>query len=180
MSRRRRVLLLGLAVAGFAGALALAHWIVQLRYRWEDPAVVTASSGMYAFGDAIAELTLTAVLSLPASWLVFRAVRDLDGFWKLVSWAGLAWAACAPASVAIRVLHAVGGDASPQTMVVSDVLAVLRLLSSPASLPGLAVGWWVCVHEPSRRRLRWAVWMELAGSVATALWFVWALSRARS
>jgi hypothetical protein len=190
VSRARRTLFVALAVAGWIGALALAHWIVQLRYLWEDPAVVAASSGMYAFGDAIMEVTVAAVLSIPATWMLFRAVRDLDGFWRLASWAGLAWAACAPTSVAIRVLVAVAARAAggppvpgrPELSVaaVADVLAVLRLLASPASLPGLALAWWACVHEPSTRRLRWAVWLELAGTVAGALWLVWALSRARS
>jgi hypothetical protein len=178
VTRARRLLLVSAAAGAWTAALVGAWELVQLRYRWEDAAVVQASSGMYAFGDSVLLLALMGVLSLPAIWLLFRALRDLDGFWQLVSWSGLSWAALAPASVAVRAVAAAArGSAS---LGLADAFAVVRLLASPASIPGLALAWWACRHPASRRRLRWAVALDVAGLAAFAVWMAWALLRARA
>jgi hypothetical protein len=177
----RRLLLVGVSLAGFAAAGAVATALVQLRYRWIDPAEAQASGGMYAFGDLILWLAVVGVLSLPPTWLLFRALRDVEWVWRLASWSGLIWAALAPAGVLVRLADALRGPAfavAPLPVFqVADALSLLRLLASPASLPGLAVAWWACGHPPSRRRLRWAVALEASGVAAYAIWVVWALAR---
>ena len=178
MTPGRRLLLVAAAFAALAAALAAGWELVQLRYRWEDPAVVAASSGMSAFGDSVVFLAVIGVLSLPAGWLLFRALRDLDGFWRVLSWSGLSWAALAPASVLVRVAARAGPGAGPLPLL--DALAIVRLLASPASLPGLVLAAYGCRHPPSTRRLRWAVALDAAGLAAFALWLGWALLRARS
>jgi hypothetical protein len=179
MSRARRLLLLAAATAAFAGVVVAAGALVALRYRSVDPAVVTASSGMYAFGDSVLFLAVIGAMSLPAGWLVLRALRDLDGFWRAISWAGLSWAALAPASVAIRAVStAAPGAAAPLQL--AEALAIVRLFASPASLPGLVLAAWSCRHPPSTRRLRWAVALDGAGLAALALWLGWTLLRARA
>jgi hypothetical protein len=183
MTRPRRLLLVGIALAGYGAAFAATHALVQLRYRWIDPADAQASGGMYAFGDLILELAVVGVLSLPPTWLLLRALRDVEWMWRLASLCGLCWAALAPAGILVRLVEATAGPAfaaaPPRAFQVADALSVLRLIASPASLPGLAVAWWACGHPPSRRRLRWAVALEASGVAAYALWMVWALARAR-
>jgi hypothetical protein len=183
MTRQRRLLLVGAALAGFVVAAAAASALVQLRSRWIDPADAQASAGMYGFGDLILWLGVVGVLSLPATWLLFRALRDVEWVWRIASWSALFWAALAPAGVLIRLADALGSPAAPSAPLpafqVADALSVLRLIASPASLPGLAVAWWACGHPPSRRRLRWAVALEASGVAAYATWVVWALARSR-
>lgn len=182
MTRRRRALLVGIAALGYVAAFAATHALVMLRYVWEDPAAVDASQGMYAFGDFTAELAVVGVLSLPPTWLLLRAVRDLEGFWRALSWTGLAWAALVPLAVAIRAAEAFAGPALarrvPSAIVLADIFALVRLLATPAALPGLAVACWACAPGPSRRRLLWAVGFEGAGVAAYALWIAWALLHA--
>lgn len=178
MDRSRRAVLLGVALAGYAAAFAGAGWLVALRYRWEDPAAVSASSGMYAFGDLVWGLAFLGVLSIPATAVLLRALRDLEGFWRALSWGGLCWAALAPAALAIRLANTVVG--LPQAALAADAFAVLRLLASPASLPALVIAWWACGPAPARRRLRLAVLLEASGVAGYAVWLLWAVLRARS
>lgn len=180
----RRGLLVGTAAAGYVAALAATHALVMLRYRWVDPAAAAASQGMYAFGDLIAELGVVGVLSLAPTWLLLRALRDVGGFWRLVSWAGLSWALLAPVAIAIRIVEALAGPGSaaraPSLLVAADVFAVLRLLATPAALPGLAIACWACAPGPARRRLLWATGLEASGVAAYALWIGWAILRGRT
>lgn len=167
MSRTRRLVLVAAAVAGWGAALVAAYALVQLRYRWEDPASAAASSGARAFGDVTLILAAFGVLSIPATWALLRAVRDVDVAWRALSWAGLGWAALAPASLAVRFLAALpkGESAGAWTapLEAANAYAFIRLLATPACLPALGVAWWACRHAASTRRLRWAFAFEAAG-----------------
>jgi hypothetical protein len=184
MTRARRALLVALALGGWAAAFAATQAIVALRYRFADPVAVAGSPGMWAFGDLVEGIVLFGALSVPGTWLLLRALRDADAFWGAVSWVGLAWAALAPLALALELLTALSAGrairSAPPALQVASALAVVRLLTTPAALPGLAVGWWACAHAGPRRRLRWATGLEAVGAVSCGLWLAWALLRART
>lgn len=182
MTRARRALLVAAAAGGEALALAGAWAIVVLRYRWDDPAAAAASAGMYAFGDSVLVLAGFGVLSLAPTWLLFRALRDLDGFWRALSWAGLGWAALAPIAATLWLLASLGagpGASTAPPRVAAEGLSLLRLLATSTSLPALALAWWACRHPPSTRRLGLAIALEAAGLLGFFAWSGWSLLRAR-
>ena len=69
---------LGIAL-GFVAVFFVTGALVELRYRWADPADVAASGGMYAGGDMLACLFLGGGLSLVGEPLRAAIERHTHG-----------------------------------------------------------------------------------------------------
>jgi hypothetical protein len=180
VDRPRRLLLLGGALCGYLAAIVGAHLLVSLRSAGVDPAVVAASSGMWAFGDFVAEVLVAGLLSVAPTWVLVRALRDVEWLWRSASRAGLAWSVIAPAAAAVWIAGSCSqAPAGTPSFSLAGVLALHRLIASPPSVLALAVAWFGCVPGPARRRLGSATLLEGAGLVAAAAWFAVQLIRAR-
>lgn len=168
---------LALAAAGYVLSFVLSFGVVQLRYLFLDPAVVEASSGMYAFGDLLWGLLLGGLLSLVPTWLLLRALGDDARLRGLLSWACLAWAATAPVSPVMLFLGAGGASRRPldQALLLLHVLSVLRGVVIPGSLLALGLAWWFCREPAPRGRVAAALALELCGLLGVAAWLAKAL-----
>ena len=168
---------LALAATGYVLSFVLSFGVVQLRYLFLDPAVVEASSGMYAFGDLLGGLLLGGLFSLVPTWFLLRALANDPGLQGLLSWAGLAWAATAPVSPVMLFLGAGGASRGPldQALLLLHVLSVLRGVVIPGSLLALGLAWWLGREPAPRRRVAAALALELGGLLGVAAWLAKAL-----
>ena len=168
---------LALVAAGYVLSFVLSFAVVQLRYVFTDPAVVEASSGMYAFGDLLWGLLLGGLLSLVPTWFLLRALGDDARLRGLPSWACLAWAVTAPVSPVVLFLGAGGTSrgALGQALLLLHVLSVLRGVVIPGSLLALGLAWWLSREPAPRRRVAAALALELCGLLGVAAWLTKAL-----
>jgi hypothetical protein len=158
-------------VAGYLLAGGIGSAAVMLRYTWADPRDVIASSGMWAFGDALTFLAVAGGLALVPTFFLFRALRGRPGLWTVPSWALLLWGVIGVAAAAIRF-----SPKSPAgALATLDVFAVLRFLPAPLFAGLDAMGWLVAPEPRTQRRLALAAGLEL---VACTPWLplLWQLT----
>lgn len=67
---------LGWIAAGYGAAAAVAVLVLRARYQFLDPAVVTASSGMYAGGDLIGFVLIAGTLGLVPTFFLLRLATE--------------------------------------------------------------------------------------------------------
>lgn len=168
------------AVAGYGAALVLTIALVALRYRGVDPAVVTASSGMYAFGDLLLGLFLFALLSIPSTVVLIRLLRGSDLFWSLFSWACLLWGGgLSPLLAAVLWAPAVltdPGATMGNPFLILHLLSILNCFALPGILLVTVAAWAVCRDRPTvRRRLLRASALEALSLVVVGAWWAVAL-----
>jgi hypothetical protein len=149
--------------AGFALALAAGALAVWARNLMIDQRDASASSGMYAAGDAILFVGVACTLSLvPALFLLRWAV---DAFPRGVPWALLALSLSGPVCWVLFGVLASGGSHVPAG--IRDMLGLLlvtviapRVIASPIAFLFVAIATFMIEGRGPRRMLSWGLALE--------------------
>jgi hypothetical protein len=154
---------IGVVVAGYLAAVLVASAAVGVRLATTSGPDAQASSGMYAFGDA---LLFVAVFGVAALFFL-RPYRHL---WTVLSAVGLGMALTGLAAAA---LFAIGRHAAPSPLATWAGLSVLRILVAPL----LALTLLVCAAFSPYRFPRLALLAGTVTEVAVSaygglVWFV--------
>jgi hypothetical protein len=137
-----------LKVAGVAGgyiaAFLVAAAAVAIRVASTSGPDAQASSGMYAFGDAVLFAAVFGVCALVPTGAALFFLRPYRRFWTVLAALGLAVAVTGIAAV---ILYVVGRHATASPLATWAGLSVLRILGAPL----LALGFLVCtIFSPHR------------------------------
>jgi len=165
MSAIRKIALVGL---GYVGAVVIAVAAVAIRLA-SDPAA-QASSGMYAFGDALLFIGVFGLSSLVPTAALLLFLRPYRRFWIALSAVVLVVAATA---IAATILFAIDRHSAPASMSGWAILSVLRILVAPL----FALSFFVCAvlspYRSPRFVLLGASALEAAAcAYAGFVWFV--------
>jgi hypothetical protein len=160
----------GVVVAGYLAAVLVASAVVGVRLATTSGPDAQASSGMYAFGDALLFVAVFGVAALVPTGAALFFLRPCRHFWTVLSAVGLGMALTGLAAAA---LFAVGRHAAPSPLATWAGLSVLRILVAPL----LALTLLVCAafspYRVPRRALLAGTMMEVAVSAYGGLvWFV--------
>jgi len=155
---------------GYIGAFLMASAVVAIRVANTSGPDAQASSGMYAFGDAVFFVAVFGVSALVPTGAGLFFLRPYRPFWTVLSALGLT---VALTGVAAAILFAVGRHATPSPLATWVGFSVLRILVAPL----LALTFLVCTFLSPYRSPRVAF---LAASVMEAavsayggsVWFV--------
>lgn len=160
----------GVVAGGYIAALLVASAAVGIRLATTSGPDAQASSGMYAFGDALLFAVVFGVAALVPTGAGLFLLRPYRRFWMALSAFGLGVAVTGLVAAA---LFAIGRHVAPSPLATWAGLSVLRILLAPL----LALTLFVCtVLSPYRvPRLAFlvATVMETAVSAYGGLvWFV--------
>jgi hypothetical protein len=155
---------------GYIAAFLMASAAVAIHVANTSGPEAQASSGMYAFGDAVLFVAVFGVAALVPTGAALFFLRPYRHFWTVLSALGLALAVT---GVTAAILFAVGGHATSSALATWAGLSVLRILVAPL----LALTFFVCTilssHRPPRFTFLAATVMEAAVSVHGGfVWFV--------
>jgi hypothetical protein len=154
---------------GYVAAALVAAVAVSLRMAATSGPVAQASSGMYAFGDAVLFLVVFGVCAVVPTAAGLFLLRPYRRFWTALSVTGIGVALTGLIAAAIFILgrHAVDSPVAAWT-----ALAVLRMLVAP----GLAGIFFLCAlcapYRWPRRGLLVATALETAVSACGGLLWV--------
>ena len=159
-----------LIACGYVGAFLLASAVVAVRVAATSGPVAQASSGMYAFGDAVVFAGVFGVVALVPTGAGLFFLRSFRQFWTVLATFGLA-VACT--GLAATIFYAVGRGAAPSLIATLAMVSVLRILIAPL----LALMFLVCTVFAPRRTPRFALLaatlIEAAVTAyAAAIWFL--------
>jgi len=160
----------GVVVGGYVAAFLVASAAVGIRLANTSGPDAQASSGMYAFGDAVLFVAVFGVGALVPTGAALFFLRPYRPFWTVLSAFGLGIAVTGLAAVAA---FAIGRHAAPSPMATWAAFSVLRILIAPL----FALTFLVCaVFSPyrfPRLALLTGTVMEAAVSAYGGLiWFV--------
>lgn len=155
---------------GYGVAFLLASAAVALRIATTSAAAEQASSGMYAFGDALLFVGVFGLSALVPTGAALLFLRPYRRFWIVLSALGLA---VALTGVAAAILFAAGRHAPPSPLATWAIFSVLRILVAPL----LALSSLLCTllapYRSPRFTLLTATVMEAAVSAyGVAVWVV--------
>ena len=156
---------------GYAAAMAVAFAAVAVRVAFTRHADAQASSGMFAFGDALLFLSVFGVVGLIPTAAALFFLRPYRAFWWVISASALLVAAT---GVAAAILYALGRDAlEPSTLATLAALSVLRILAAPLFAFGFLLATLLSPFRTSRLAFLAATGLEAAVCAYAALaWFV--------
>lgn len=160
----------GVVVAGHLAAVLVASAAVGVRLATTSGPDAQASSGMYAFGDALLFVAVFGVAALVSTGAALFFLGPYRHFWTVLSAVGLGMALTGLAAAAV---FAIDRHAAPSPLATWAGLSVLRILVAPL----LALTLLVCAAFSPYRFPRLAL---LAGTVMEAavsaygglVWFV--------
>ena len=166
----RPLLKIGLIALGYIASVLLAGAVVAIRIAATSGPDAQASSGMYAFGDALLFVTVLGVSALVPTGAALFFLRPYPRFWTVFSALGLA---VAITGLVAAVLFAVGRTAVSSPLATWVGLSVLRILVAPLlALVFLAF----TVLSPSRSpRLAFLAATAAEAAVSAYGAFVWVL-----
>jgi hypothetical protein len=119
----------GAVAGGYLAAVLVASAAAAIRHASTSGPDAQASSGMYAFGDALLFVAVFGVVALAPTSAALLFLRPYRRFWIVFSIVGLDVAITGLAAV---VLFAVGRHAAPPSPLATWAgLAVLRILLAP-------------------------------------------------
>ena len=155
---------------GYIAALLLASAVVALRVATTSGPDAQASSGMYAFGDALLFVAVFGGCALLPTGAALFFLRPYRYFWTGLSALSLS---VAVTGVTAAILFAVGRHAAPSLLATWADFSVLRILVAPL----LALTFLVCTilspHRSPRFAFLAATVMEAAVSAyGGVVWFV--------
>lgn len=120
---------LGVIAGGYVAAFLIASAAVAIRLANTSGPDAQASSGMYAFGDALLFLAVFVVVALLPTGAALFLLRPYRHFWVMLSACGLG---VAVTGVAAAALFATGRHVTaPSPLATSAGLSVLRILVAP-------------------------------------------------
>lgn len=167
----RPALKIGIIVAGYVAAIVIAVAAVAIHVASTSGPAAQASSGMYAFGDAVLFVAVFGVLALVPTAAALVFLRPYRHFWMVLATIGMAFAITGLAAV---MLFTVGRHAeAPSPMATWAGLSVLRILAAPL----LALASLVCAAVAPYRfpRLMLLVATVVEAGVSAYGGFVWFL-----
>ena len=155
-------------MGGYIVAFLVASAAVAVRLASTSGPDAQASSGMYAFGDAVLFVAVFGVVALVPTAAVLFFLRPYRRFWAVLSTFGLAVAVTGIMAV---VLFAVGRSAGPSAIATLGAFSVLRILVAPL----FALAFLMCTVFSPYRFPRWALLATAASEVAVSAYggFVW-------
>jgi hypothetical protein len=158
----------GVVAVGYIAAVLVASAAVGVRLATTSGPDAQASSGMYAFGDALLFVAVFGVAALVPTGAALFFLRPYRHFWMGLSVFGLGVAVTGLAAVT---LFAVGRNAPPSPLATWAGLSVLRILVAPL----LALAFLVCtVFSPYRfPRLAFLAATSMEAAVTAYGGFVW-------
>jgi hypothetical protein len=159
---------IGLVAAGYLGAFLIAAAAVAIRVASTSGPEAQASSGMYAFGDAVLFVGVFALLALAPTAAALYWLRPYRTIWI-----GLASVAVAVASTGAvgAAIFALGRYSGPASML--GALSVLRILLACILAPTFLVVALIAPSRGPRVALLAAAAIELAVVMVAAFsWFV--------
>jgi hypothetical protein len=122
------ILKVGVVAVGYLAALLVASAAVGIRLANTSGPDGQASSGMYAFGDALLFVAVFGVAALVPTGAALVFLRPYRRFWTVLSVFGLGVALTGFAAAA---LFAIGRHAEPSPLATWAGLSVLRILVAP-------------------------------------------------
>ena len=150
-----------LIVGGYGAAFAAGTLAVWLNGLHVSPADQLAMSGMMAFGDAVAFLTVAAGVSVIPTVMLFQLIGDSPRFWRVYTWASVGWAST---GVAAALCYVASGHSSNGLLQTLGSVAVLRAFAAPVFFLGYAPGL-LPAARAQRRLAVWACGLELGALV---------------
>jgi hypothetical protein len=161
----------GLVAAGYIAAFALASAVLAIRLAQTSGPDAQASSGMYAFGDAVLFVAVFGVAALVPTGAALFFLRPYRAFWNIA--AGLALIV-GVTSVAAVGLFAVGRAATAQSLLGTlAAVSVLRIILAPLLAPVFLVAALFAPFRIPRLALLAAMIMEALATVyAGVVWFL--------
>jgi hypothetical protein len=158
----------GVVAVGYIAAFLVASAAVGIRLANTSGPDAQASSGMYAFGDALLFVAVFGVGALAPTGAALFFLRSYRHFWTVLSAFGLGVAVTGLAAVA---LFAIGRHAESSPIATWAGLSVLRILLAPL----LALTFLVCtVLSPHRfPRLAFLAVTIVEAAVSAYGGFVW-------
>jgi hypothetical protein len=134
----------GVVGGGYIAAFLVASVVVAIHVASTSGPDAQASSGMYAFGDALLFLAVFGVSALGPTGAALFFLRPYRRFWTVLAALGVA---VAVTGVTAAILFAVGRHATSSPLATWAGLAVLRILVAPL----LALTFLVCtIFAPYR------------------------------
>src|SRR6267142_4664540 len=131
------ILKVGVVAVGYIVAFLMASAAVAIHVASTSGPDTQASSGMYAFGDALLFVAVFGVSALVPTGAALFFLRPYRHFWTVLSALGLA---VAVTGVTAAILFAVGRHATPSPLATWAGFSVLRILVAPL----LALTFLVC------------------------------------
>jgi hypothetical protein len=155
---------------GYMAAFLLASAVVAVRVAGTSGPDAQASSGMYAFGDALLFVAVFGVSALAPTGAALYFLRPYRRFWTGLAALGVAVAATGVVAV---VLFAVGRQAAPSPLATLAGVSVLRILVAPVLAPAFLVCTILSPQRSTRFAFLAAAVVEVVVSTYGALvWFV--------
>jgi hypothetical protein len=114
----------GVVAGGYMAALIVASAAVGIRLASTSGPDAQASSGMYAFGDALLFVAVFGVAALVPTGAALFFLRPYRHFWTVLSAFGLG---IAVTGLAAAILFAIGRHAAPSPIATWAGLSVLRV-----------------------------------------------------
>jgi hypothetical protein len=169
IKRMKPVSKVSLVVAGYIIAILLAVAAVALRIVFTYGPDAQASSGMYAFGDALLFVAVFGVSALFPTGAALFFLRSYPRFWITLSVLAVGLAATALAAVLYELAR--HGPASPPAA--WSVFSILRVLVTP--LFALAFGLCAILSPYRYPRLALVAATVMEAGVSAYSWFIWFL-----
>lgn len=162
---------LGWVLCGYVLAVVVAWLAVGANIALTKRADSQASSGMYAFGDALLFLAVFCAASVPATGGALYCMRPYAPFWRALSVAALASSVTGIAAFCVYFAGSILGAGSPLQSWSAG--ATLRILAAPLIALALALSALFAPLRPTRILL-WSVAVFEAAAFAAVVvtWLV--------
>jgi hypothetical protein len=154
---------LGLVALGYASVLVVATTLLYRRHLQELNYPADASGGMWAAGDALLQIFIACLLTIPTAFLVWIIAR-FESFYKAYSQLLLGLSLSAPVCLSVLTL---GENHIAQSV---SILCLYRLFWSPLVLVGIGVSRLAARFDRAKRLVSYALLVEgLTLAIAVAL-----------
>jgi hypothetical protein len=165
-----------LVATGYIVAVLVAAGVVAVYVTLTDGPYRHASSGMYAFGDALLFLAVFAAVGAVPTGAALFYLRSWRRCWPVLGVVGLVVAATGALSLADYLVTWTGAS---RALGAWSAFGVLRILVAPLLALGFGLATVFSPTRPSRLLLLAATLVELAvfGGWVAALWIRWLQTR---
>jgi hypothetical protein len=157
-------------IIGYVVALLVASAAVGVRMAFTSGPDAQASSGMYAFGDAVVFVGIFGLCALVPTSAGLLFLRSCDLFWRVLSVSAVGLALT---GIAATILFTVGRHATASPLATWAAFSVLRILVAPLLVLALLVCAFFAPHRLVRIVFVTAAIEEAAVSAyAGIVWFL--------
>jgi hypothetical protein len=159
-----------LVIGGYAAACLCAVVVVAIHVALTSGPAAQASSGMYAFGDALLFLAVFGVAAVPPTAAALYWLRPYRPFWIAFSAAGVAISATALVALVLYV----AGRSAPQGSANYDCSApaVLRIFAAPLFALAFLLAGILAPNRSARLTLLGCMFVEAFAIGVVALFWI--------